>query len=434
MSIFDWYRRAQYSVGLGDHPAIRVFKKRAKEIHGSMPEKFSLMQAQERVAQEHGFNNWHHAQQVAKAYNKLSLEPARAAKDNYLKVVKGTNLQELRAAGARWLGYDALGGHHLGQTPSLERTHTLVIGGVLGSTYLQNWLHEHIQNDHHFFAWLNVESWGWTTPPDWLSNQDLNTGPLVVRFHNTNASAWSCTNVSIHWDALSELQAWMNSVAPDLAKSQHQRDMLDAMLAWIWDCAEGHARTGPFLATFLLPAFLERFPQWARDPHATLLLAGEVAIWLRAAQPFLHDNTGPVLNLSVREWITYAKGVIVLENNSPAQAAERACVHSWLMAYLGHCLGMPLVPANRYVPPGTRERTCHWYFVNTSTPCGLSSVAAQCRALGLGLTTFSSNIDAVDLSVKANSYTRLTQSGGSRTHAILELGGSAVPSFTVDAS
>ena len=82
MSIFDWYRRAQYSVGLGDHPAIRVFKKRAKEIHGSMPEKFSLMQSQERVAQEHGFNNWHHAQQVAKAYKKISLEPARAAKDN----------------------------------------------------------------------------------------------------------------------------------------------------------------------------------------------------------------------------------------------------------------------------------------------------------------------------------------------------------------
>lgn len=33
MSILDWYRRVQYTLGLGEHPSIKSLKKRAKELH-----------------------------------------------------------------------------------------------------------------------------------------------------------------------------------------------------------------------------------------------------------------------------------------------------------------------------------------------------------------------------------------------------------------
>lgn len=431
MSIFDWYRRAQYSVGLGEHPAIRAFKKRAKEIQGYMPGGSSLMRAQEHVAREHGFNNWHHAQQVANAYSKLSVEPKSAMKDRHRQVVKGANYQELKIAGARWLGYDALGGHHLGQSPSLECTHTLVIGDELGRTYFTKWLDEHIQHAEPFLAWVNSDTWWkWGGSPDFL-NSDFNNGPLIVRFNRKDES-WSGANVSIHWDALSELQAWVNNVAPHLVESSSEQQMLEAMLAWIWDCAEGQDKTGPLLATFLAPEFLKRFPLWSVNPHAALMLAGDVAVWLRAAQPFLYNDGKPVVRLSVREWLTYPKGIIVLDSDSPEQAAGRACLQSWLKVYVGHCLGMPLMPRTQYVLPGTRERTCHWYFANVVAPRGLSAYASQCRALRIGLTIFSSTLDNASLEVRANSYTRLTQSSGSSTHAVLEIGGNPVPSFTVD--
>lgn len=115
------------------HPTVLKFKRESKALHKELKSKqVTLMQCQEIIAKQHGFNNYHHFMQMIKKYYTEGLEsipfivtPKLEKNENFL------------------MGYDINFGHYKWQDESSLRSHQLVIG-------------EHIFDDYDTFLALQA--------------------------------------------------------------------------------------------------------------------------------------------------------------------------------------------------------------------------------------------------------------------------------------
>lgn len=417
MSILDWYRRVQYTAGVGTHPVIESLKKQAKQFQRQYP-KWSLMQAQNKIAQDNGFTHWHHAQQTALNYKNIysaSLPSTLTWSKRCAPVFRRTK-DELRHIPARWIGLYELGPWHVGQKEHTQRLHTLVTGEDIGPVYLNSWLEEHAQKNQHFIAWLNVSAW----PSLVLHGNTNRPDPLLLRLGTSiieggfNARVHA---VEIYWQTLSEMHAWVNVLQPELTQNAKQAQLLTDLLAWLWLQPGGHRKTGGCLGVFLHPQKLLNFPGWKSDPHNILLLAGELACMFRNAQPFNAAHNENAECLTIDEWLHYASGIIILDDGAHERESARRCVQAWIHSNIGHRLGIPLESARSDFKPRP-ESAMHWYFANIPMTLLSTTIAAQCRALGIAITYFY-NVEpknTLHSGVKENAMTKLVQSPQSPEH------------------
>ena len=243
MSIMDWYRRVQDVFGRS-HPAIDSFKKQAKRLQMHDPSR-TLMQCQDSIAQQHGFNNWHHASTRAASYTRLFEDKPGTNNHRRFMPVRFETQAQILTPDIRCLGFHELSKTYWGQGPAAQRVHTLVIGEAIGPLYFERWLREHRRQAHRVFAWLNISQW----PLHVVTDEQF---PLVLRLgHSIVPKGGPETQpMDIEWADESQLCAWVNILAPNIAPSVKSQDILSQLLHWLWLADGLSPRTGRVFSEF----------------------------------------------------------------------------------------------------------------------------------------------------------------------------------------
>lgn len=267
-------------------------------------------------------------------------------------------------------------------------------GSTIGPKYFKQWLANHIEKEDRVFVWLNTSEW----PNLNMDSVYHGSNPMLLRLGNSqvlDTCELPIECLDLQWSRISELHAFVNQLVPDLATNEADNEFLTQMLHWIW----------------LHPSRLCHFPQWSSNSHRALLFAGELAPLLLNANPF-NPNNLPAPLLSIEKWMDYAGGIIIFDDGTPQNEKARLCVQAWIRSYLGHRLGVPLLPP--YNAPSYDLKSCSfWYIANIQLGL-ITPVGAQCRALGIAFTYFYSEEPTESLMypfILANTATQLREVG-----------------------
>lgn len=143
MAIIKSLKETGLDIYLNYHPKVLLLKKESKKLHKELKnQNISLMQSQTIVAQNYGFNDWHHFMSIIKKHYNSELDKKLFT---ITKDISFNNNQIL-------FGKDINFNHFKWQDDSAMRTHQLILGEHLYNTYDLFLAHQTIsQNKEVFF-------------------------------------------------------------------------------------------------------------------------------------------------------------------------------------------------------------------------------------------------------------------------------------------
>lgn len=126
MSLYTSLRNTSLDLFIAYHPKVIEFKRKAKLLHKELKSTgVSLMQSQEIIAKEHGFNNWYHFMVIIKKHYHRDLEDIPFIITKTIDPISKNFL----------LGYDTNFDYYKWQDKNASTTHRVILGKSVYKSY-----------------------------------------------------------------------------------------------------------------------------------------------------------------------------------------------------------------------------------------------------------------------------------------------------------